>query len=318
MAKLRFGQKADRVLKFLLGMRHPHVLEPLISRGFQETDLEEGWRLLRGLAPVTFHAAAPRKNDTRDLVERLDRWENTWFPIADATLRRHFPELHEQVFQRISRTAGPPVIIGVGVFLERVTALHSGDKQSQRAAKLLVQRGMTAQVLAEARALVEQLAGAAGPPIPAPKDPRERGRAAEVALWSWYLEWSQIARCVITDRRVLRQLGLLRAGRDVGVDDTDGVGDDTGDAGDDARGAGDVRSENETDAVAAPQSAPSPESSQSSARNAARPIAARASTAAVNPPERRPVTRPLRRSKGGNEGGNARKRSSRRKSRRKH
>lgn len=32
-------------------------------------------------------------------------------------------------------------------------------------------------------------------------------------MWSWYLEWSRIARAVITDRRLLRDLGFLRSAR---------------------------------------------------------------------------------------------------------
>lgn len=38
-------------------------------------------------------------------------------------------------------------------------------------------------------------------------------KPAEDALWSWYLEWSTIARTVITDRRLLRRLGFLRVVR---------------------------------------------------------------------------------------------------------
>ncbi len=36
---------------------------------------------------------------------------------------------------------------------------------------------------------------------------------AETAMWSWYLEWSTIARTVINNRRHLRELGFLQPSR---------------------------------------------------------------------------------------------------------
>jgi hypothetical protein len=37
--------------------------------------------------------------------------------------------------------------------------------------------------------------------------------AAEAELWAWYLEWSTIARTVVTNRRHLRALGFLQNAR---------------------------------------------------------------------------------------------------------
>ena len=41
-------------------------------------------------------------------------------------------------------------------------------------------------------------------------DARVVREAAEQELWTWYLEWSAIARVAISDRRLLRSLGFLR------------------------------------------------------------------------------------------------------------
>lgn len=49
-------------------------------------------------------------------------------------------------------------------------------------------------------------------PPPGAFDP-QAAKAAEEDLWSWYLEWSGIARVAIRDRRMLRALGLLRTVR---------------------------------------------------------------------------------------------------------
>ena len=45
---------------------------------------------------------------------------------------------------------------------------------------------------------------------------------AEAAMWAWYLEWSQIARSVINDRGLLRQLGFLRPTSTTSADPTGG------------------------------------------------------------------------------------------------
>jgi hypothetical protein len=232
MAKITTRQKAHRVLKLLLGLHSPRVLGPLASRGFEEEDAEEGWRLLRGVAKLRADALPAPKGDPSLLV-KLDEWENTWFPLAEATLERRFPAVHKRVFLNLSQTEGPAVIISVGTFVDRVTPLRDGDEESQKAAKLLARRGLNESVLMQARSLLAQL-GNTVPEEAAPPDleaRRKETRAAEAELWAWYLEWSQIARGVITDRRLLRELGLRDGGRDGTAEDEaepDEVVDDAG------------------------------------------------------------------------------------------
>ena len=46
MAKLTIGQKAERVLELLMGLRHPRVASTLAAYGFTEADLKSatsGW-----------------------------------------------------------------------------------------------------------------------------------------------------------------------------------------------------------------------------------------------------------------------------------
>jgi hypothetical protein len=103
--------------------------------------------------------------------------------------------------------------------VERITELQKGDEQSQKAAQLLVDRGMTSAVMDEARSLLEQLGSpAADVTVPNLDTIRKETAQAEAELWSWYLEWSQIARNVITDRRLLRELGFLRVVQRGGVE----------------------------------------------------------------------------------------------------
>src|SRR5688500_22311 len=97
MAKLSIGQKAERVLKLLLGLRNARVAEALRQYGFKETDLADGWRLLQALTAGRLQLRGALKQDPA-LLARLDEWENRWFPIAGATLRGRHPKVHDWLF----------------------------------------------------------------------------------------------------------------------------------------------------------------------------------------------------------------------------
>jgi hypothetical protein len=62
------------------------------------------------------------------------------------------------------------------------------------------------------QAVIDRLAAFRTDPLPAEPTP-EQQQEAEDALWSWYLEWSEIARVAIHDRRALRSLGFLKPER---------------------------------------------------------------------------------------------------------
>ena len=58
------------------------------------------------------------------------------------------------------------------------------------------------------------------------EEPAETVEDAEKRLWSWYLEWSVIARAAIRDRRLLRSLGFLRVVRKAGGEVEEVVSDE--------------------------------------------------------------------------------------------
>ncbi|UJR78462.1 hypothetical protein [Sandaracinus amylolyticus] len=214
MAKLTIGQKASRVLRLLMGLRNPRIAAALQRHGFDDADLARGLSLLGRLTQGRLAVApVPVSTDPRVVVE-LDAWENKWFPICEVVLRNHAPEAHERVFLNLSQTTGPEVIVSVGTFVERVTALPRPrtdgglGREGRSARDLLAKRGLTDAVIDDARALlarverIERTEEAASPRSP------EDDALAERDLWAWYLEWSTIARAVITDGRLLRQLGF--------------------------------------------------------------------------------------------------------------
>ncbi len=213
MSKLTLGQKADRVLKLLLGMRNARVVAALATRGFGTDDIEEGWKLLRSVARGRFDFVTAATADPGVILE-LDQWENTWFPVVDASLRRRYPAIAQRIFLNLSQTEGPGVVLTVGTLLERVDALSKAtDEDSVGAMALLVRRGLTQQALDQARALLQSV-GQTQPSAPVDLDTqREDLERAENDLWDWYLEWSQIARTSITERQLLRTLGFLTTTR---------------------------------------------------------------------------------------------------------
>ena len=148
----------------------------------------------------------------------LEAWEDQWFPVARAALRRHHPTIAAEVFLNLAQTEGPSVVLSVSTFLDRLVALADArggyGKKGVAARRLLESRGLTKKVLGDARDLLEKLQ----PMAPAGEIPDvatvgEQTKAAEDALWSWYLEWSAIARVAVKSRPLLRELGFLRTTR---------------------------------------------------------------------------------------------------------
>jgi hypothetical protein len=228
MGRITLSQKCQRVLRFFIGLRVRRVAGMLAAYGFDDHQLDEGWRLLRNVTGGRLGAVG--RNDPA-LITQLDEWENRWFVVADATLRRHNPAVADAVFLNLSRTTGPEVIVSVSTFIDRLDAL--GDGEDAKAARArLAQRGLNEAVLAEARTLLGALTTVQVEEPTGPLD--EAGMlAAEEELWGWYLEWSAIARMAIPDRRMLALLGFTRTtARSSAAEETEE--DDKGDEGDEA------------------------------------------------------------------------------------
>jgi hypothetical protein len=192
--------------------------------------VDEGWMLFQAVAKprldVTYTPPDP------SVIDSLDAWENKWFPIAQASLRRHFPRVAERVFRNLTQTEGPDVIVSVSTFIERYDTLtgtgNVADTDGAAARQLLASRGLTPAVIDSARAQVRSLGQLVPVTVHDTDELQERSRVAEEELWGWYLEWSRIIRTAVKDRRLLQQLGFLarRGGRLVEVTDEEGVTDD--------------------------------------------------------------------------------------------
>ncbi|HWN68306.1 MAG TPA: hypothetical protein VNM90_11760, partial [Haliangium sp.] len=110
MGRLTLGQKGQRLLAFLMGLANRQVVRALQPYGFDQAALDEGWALLRRTTASHLDAQSSAQ-PTREQLARLDAWENHWFPIASAVLKRHHPEAHGKVFHNLSQTQGNQVVV---------------------------------------------------------------------------------------------------------------------------------------------------------------------------------------------------------------
>ena len=205
---LTIGQKHGRFIQFLRGLHHPRVATLLTRHGLRQEDYDQAFLLLRGAVGRKLNIPRYVAPDP-SVFERLDTWENRWFPIIKASLRHQFPEVHDTVFLNLAQTDGPDVMVSVDTLVRRLRELQAEDSETARAAmELLERRGVTEEVLAEAERELGQIV-TKPELIDEPASPEDRA-AAEAAMWDWYLEWSTIARQVIRDRNLLRMLGFLQ------------------------------------------------------------------------------------------------------------
>jgi len=208
------GEKATRVIRFLVGLRNPAIATALSNYGFTDQDMAEGWGLVHALGKGKL-ALLPAQPRDKELLGKLDAWENHWFPVSTASLERRFPGVFARMFLNLQQAEGPQVAVTVRTFVDRYDELGAPDSaygaDGTKARELLTTRGVTPAVVDEARNMLAQLTKVDSVPIPQASmhEQEVELERAEDALWGWYLEWSKVARVAIKQRALLRQLGFL-------------------------------------------------------------------------------------------------------------
>ena len=69
---LSLGDKAQRTLRLLLGLRNPRIASALASYGFTEADMDEGWALLQALGRNKL-SITPIPTTNVETIELLDQ-----------------------------------------------------------------------------------------------------------------------------------------------------------------------------------------------------------------------------------------------------
>jgi hypothetical protein len=222
---LSIGEKAQRILKFLLGLKHPRARSAMARYGFGRAEIEEGWRLLQALGYSRVERILTGAKDL-SVIERLDAWENEWYPIISGALERHHPAVHERFFLNLSQTEGPEVAVSVQTMVVRLDEMENSEgiygAEGPKARKLLESRGLTPAVVNEARTTLATL------PDETPQandmlsleEEAAQNQAAEEAAWKWYREWSPVARVAVKNRTLLRQMGFLERTRGEAEEET--------------------------------------------------------------------------------------------------
>lgn len=210
---LRLGDKAARVLKFLLGLACDEVMVPMEHEGMRQQDVEEGWTLLRGLGVRRWGMADSPQ--AKNLCRLIDEWENDWFERIEGSLGRHFPAVRDAVFLNLAPGDEDAAPVTVSVLLERLNGLRDpkgplGADGPKALAFLQDHRKLTDEVLAVPQGYLKELARfePSQSAIRRQSDEEALGKA-EADLWAWYIEWSRIARVAVKSRRALRALGYL-------------------------------------------------------------------------------------------------------------
>ncbi|MBW2736745.1 MAG: hypothetical protein JRH20_30530 [Deltaproteobacteria bacterium] len=152
---------------------------------------------------------------TKQLISRIDAWENIWFDVASAALTRKFPETRAQLFLNISKSSGADVIVSVKTLLDRIDELVADESErAQGALALLEQRGLNAAIRGEARAmLLEATAAPMDPQLPESPDAEQARLQAVDEMWGWYKDWATTARTVVRSKALRIKMGVSQPRR---------------------------------------------------------------------------------------------------------
>lgn len=210
--KYTLNQKCEKTGTLLVGLREPEIAKHLRRRGFTGEVLKEGWGLFNAVVRARLRRTPARTRD-KVLLNIVDQFEKEWFAIVQLTLTRHYPVIGVELRPNLIRSEGKAVVWSVSFFLERLTEMNDPEgmfgADGPAARALLEERGLTDEVIAPVADALDQLDSFAAPvPVASTETSAADLKAAEDAMWAWYVEWSGMARRDIDDGNILRALGL--------------------------------------------------------------------------------------------------------------
>jgi hypothetical protein len=212
----------EKALQFLRALTTKAEIRSILATcGYTEAEQAEGWKLLLEVSgysagPVTFPVTDDQK--ARDAIAELDAWDSSGFRRIHAALGRFHPEQDTFLFAGIEPGTGTAAIVSVAMLLDRIDALESSpDRAATRDADLaaiatLTKRGIDKNLRDKLRGLVAIAKEAKVPVVTAPASPDERHQKL-VQLHTWFSDWSETARAVVTRRDYLMLMGFAKRKR---------------------------------------------------------------------------------------------------------
>ena len=193
----------------------------LVPVGFTPAVYEEGWMLLRRAYGETAVQPPPPPNDAvLALVERAATEGASVFGRVHAVLHRFDPAQEAIVFAgNLSASSGFEAVVALQTLLDRLDALEQGGpehkdthKQDLAAIQAIASRGVTRELRKELRHLcasIESAPTSVGTVTLAPAPEPPNTRAARLRdLYAWVQDWSEMASATISDKRILRRMGI--------------------------------------------------------------------------------------------------------------
>lgn len=192
-------------------MRDPRVARYLKPFGFNTATLENGWNLF--FASTEAHRTlSASKAPAESSFSEMDRFEARWVPVARIVLDGRYPEVAEKLFAQLGSANGKVAEVSVAIFLDRFQAMAEGaepfGEEGPIAREYLRTRGLTDEVVAGALAEKDEMKTVEETTAMEPD--AEAAKAAEAAMWAFYLEWSALVRHAIKDGNLLRMFGFKK------------------------------------------------------------------------------------------------------------
>jgi hypothetical protein len=221
-----------RAMRFLVSIQSPDYLHRARREGYSAAEHGEGWRLWRTATGqdrpfeqlLTEQVSA--RPDHLAVLQRIDTFENTWFPRTRAIIRRVVPadrreQFADAFFQNLEQQPlGPSVVGSVSTYLARVDGLaKAADPAAKAVHEMLAKRGLTEESIQQMRKLLALFEGPEAARAPAAVGSSKAAGAAAIenaqraqleafeGLRDWFNDWATTLRGAYNLRERI-QLGL--------------------------------------------------------------------------------------------------------------
>ena len=220
-----------RVMRFLVSIQSHDYARRARREGYSAAEHRVGWGFWRSAAgedrPLDHFFTEQQMRGGLDqsailpVLQKIDAFENTWFPRTRAIIRRVVPAARREDFAGAffhnleQQPLGPSVVGSVSTYLARVDGLATAaDPAAKEVRAMLAKRGLTEESIGKMRELLALFDGSEAAPLPTTAiSPADIDKAHSAQLESfesmrdWFNDWATTLRPVYTLRERV-QLGL--------------------------------------------------------------------------------------------------------------